>query len=149
MGTGKQPISSAVQPAGRVVQVELALGPVLAELGTARVLALEPEIGPVVGRELATDLEAELEPEIDRVVGRELATDLAAELGIDPPHGHLAVLAKTKSVTAVHRRGLVPLLAAEEDLGAAAETMREQVAAEAVTAWAAADIAAVEVVVAE
>jgi hypothetical protein len=63
-----------------------------------------------------------------------------AELATDQPHGHLAVLARTKSVTAARRLDLVPLLEAEEDLAAAvAETTHEPVAAEAVIAWAAAE----------
>ena len=51
------------------------------------------------------------------------------------PHGHLAVPEKTKSVTALHPHGLVPLLVAVVDLVAVAQTMREQAAAEAVIAW--------------
>src|SRR3954454_17047000 len=63
-----------------------------------------------------------------------------AELATDQPHGHLAVLARTKSVTAARRLDLVPLLEAEEDWAAAvAETTHEPVAAEAVIAWAAAE----------
>jgi hypothetical protein len=47
-----------------------------------------------------------------------------------------AVALRTKSVTAAHRRDLVPLLEAVEDLAAAAaETTREPAAAEAVIAW--------------
>ena len=67
-----------------------------------------------------------------------------AQLEAVPELGHLraqlAVLAlKTKLVTAAHRPDLVPLLEAEEDLAAVAETTREPAAAEAVTAWAAAE----------
>ena len=62
------------------------------------------------------------------------------------PRAQLAVVAlRTKSVTAAHRRDLVPLLEAAEDLAAAvAETTREPAAAEAVIAWEVADIVAVE-----
>ena len=49
---------------------------------------------------------------------------------------------RTKSVIAAHRPDQVPLLAAEEDLAAGAETTREPAAAEAAIAWAAADTAA-------
>jgi hypothetical protein len=92
-------------------------------------VALELEIVPVVV------LERELVP-----VAEELVLVPAAELATDQPHGHLAVLARTKSVTTAHRPDLVPLLEAEEDLAAAvAETTREPVAAEAVIAWAAAE----------
>jgi hypothetical protein len=54
-----------------------------------------------------------------------------------PERGPVAVLLRTKSVIAVHRRGQVHL--AVEDLAVAAETMREPAAAEAATAWAAAE----------
>jgi hypothetical protein len=60
----------------------------------------------------------------------------AVKLVTAQPQGHhLEVLAKTKSVTALRPRGLHPLLTAEEDLAAAAATMREPAVAEAVTAW--------------
>jgi hypothetical protein len=52
MGTGKPRISTAVQLAGRVVQVELALGPVQAELEHVQVQARELETAPVVALEL-------------------------------------------------------------------------------------------------
>ena len=54
-------------------------------------------------------------------------------------HVQQAIPLRTKSVTAAHRPDLVPLLEAEEDLAAVAETTREPAAAEAVTAWAAAE----------
>jgi hypothetical protein len=50
----------------------------------------------------------------------------------------VAVALRTRSATAAHHRGQVPVLAAE-DLAAAAETTREPAAAEAVRAWAAAE----------
>ena len=55
-------------------------------------------------------------------------------------HRHVqpAIPLRTKSVTAAHRPDLVPLLVAE-DLAVAAETTLEPVAAEAATAWAAAE----------
>jgi hypothetical protein len=57
---------------------------------------------------------------------------------------HLAVALRTKSVIAAHHRDPVPLLAVEEDLAAAeAGITREPAAAEAATAWAVADTAAV------
>jgi hypothetical protein len=68
----------------------------------------------------------------------ELANQVA-EQETDPLHGHLAVLAKARSVIAAHRPDLVPLLAAEEDLAAeVVETTHAPAAAEAVAAWAAA-----------
>jgi hypothetical protein len=57
----------------------------------------------------------------------------------------LALLQRTKSVTANHHRGQVRLLAAEEDLAGVAETTRAPAAAEAAIAWAVADTAAVAV----
>ena len=52
------------------------------------------------------------------------------------PRVQLVVALRTKSVTAAHPPGLVPRLAAEEDLVAAvAVTMRDPAAAEAVIAW--------------
>ena len=58
----------------------------------------------------------------------------------DHQRARLAVAPRTKSVTAAHRRGPVPLLEAGEDLAeAVAEITREPVAAEAAIAWAAAE----------
>jgi hypothetical protein len=72
-----------------------------------------------------------------------LAQDLAeAGLAQDRPRGRLAAVARTKSVTAAHRRGL-PLLAAE-DLAAAVETLLVRVVAGAAAAWEAADSTAAE-----
>jgi hypothetical protein len=70
-------------------------------------------------------------------VEEELEHDQAAvEPARNHPPAQLAVAPKIKSVTAAHRRDLVPLLAAEEDLAAAvAGTTREPAAAEAVIAW--------------
>ena len=153
MGTGKQPISTAAaEPAGKVVQVELAPGRVLAkvelgqvavlelliglavvpELETAPVVALELVIGPAVVPELVIgQVKAELElvrvvAELEHVLGE-------AELELVV---RAAVPLRTKSVITPHHRGLVPLLGAEEDLAAAeVETTREPAAAEAVIAW--------------
>ena len=118
-------------------------------------------------RELAIDLAAELAPGIERVeeltpeidqaeavldrgpAVAELERDQAeAVLAQDHPRGQPAVVARTKSVTAAHRRGLVPLLAAEDLAVAAAETSLEPAVVEAATAWEAADLAAVAAVAA-
>jgi hypothetical protein len=169
MGTGKQPISTAApEPAGRVVQVELAPGRVLAELElgqvavlelviglavvpeleTARVVALELVIGPVVARELETAPAAALELVISPGVVPEPETAPAAEEPVpNQPRVQVAVLLRTKSVTAPHHRGLVPAPRVE-DSAAAAETTRVPVAAEVGTAWAAAATAVVVVAVA-
>jgi hypothetical protein len=50
----------------------------------------------------------------------------------------LGVPRRTKSVTAAHHRGLVPVPKRAEDLAAVAETMRDKAAAGAATVWAAA-----------
>ena len=92
--------------------------PVAAQLGLARVVA-ELEHGLVVAK---------------------LERGPVAEPPVpNQPHAQLAVPPRTKSVIAVHHRGRVPLLAAVEDLAAAAaETMRDPAATEAGIAWAAA-----------
>jgi len=76
---------------------------------------------------------------------RELV-QVAAVLVRGHPRAHLAEVAlRTRSVTAAHRPGLVPLLEAEEDLAAAvAETTREPAAAGAAIAWEVAVTVAVE-----
>src|SRR6184192_4156897 len=138
--TGKRRISSAPMPASN-------LG---AELAIAR--AAEPELETVL---VAAELEhaqpvAELglvqvqaEPERDLVVAVPVRGLVEAEPELAPgvaepvrghPRARLAVALRTKSVTAAHRRDL-PLLAAEDLVGGAAETTREPAAAEAVIAW--------------
>jgi hypothetical protein len=73
--------------------------------------------------------------ELAPVVAEQVPGHLRAQLGAPE---------RTKSVTGAHRRDQVPLLAAEEDLAAAAAvTTRDPVAAEAVIAWEVADIAVV------
>jgi hypothetical protein len=124
------------------------------EPAIARAEVLEQVIVPAVVQELATDPEG-LEQVIGLVQVRVLAIVLAAVQALVivlaavrepvsgqaeavPEHDPVAVALRTKSVTAAHRRDLVPLLAAEVDLVAAvAEIMREPAAAEAATAWAA------------
>ena len=154
MGTGKQPISTAAaEPAGKVVQVELAPGRVLAkvELGQVAVLEQELAIAQVVERELPTAPVVALELVIGPAVVPELVIgQVKAELELVRVVAELehvlgeaelelvraAVPLRTKSVITPHHRGLVPLLGAEEDLAAAeVETTREPAAAEAVIAW--------------
>jgi hypothetical protein len=72
-------------------------------------------------------------------VAAELVRALAVKVATAQPHGHLAVPAKTKSVTALHRRDLAAVLTVEDLAAAEAETTLEPVAAEAVTAWEAAE----------
>jgi hypothetical protein len=89
-------------------------------------VAPELQIAPVV-----------VEPGTVRVAVELEHDQVAAVRELDHPRVQLAAVAlRTKSVTAAHRRDLVPLLEAVEDLAAAAaETTREQAAAEAVIAW--------------
>ncbi len=162
MGTGKQRTSLVVRV--RVGRVELEIDRAPAEVGLQgaeiALVAVELEIAPVVV-ELAIDLVAaelgivpvvvELETGLAAV---ELGTDLVAaepERGLvavtpvqDRRRARPAVALKTKLVTAAHRRDLVPLLVAEEDLVAGAEITREPAAAEEVIAWEVADTVAVE-----
>jgi hypothetical protein len=161
MGIGKPRTSTAAaEPAGRVVQVELAPGRGLAELELVQVAVLELVIGLAVVPELETAQVAALELVIDQAAVPELVIGLAVvlELVIGPVVAaelqlvqvvaelehvqgeaalelvRAAVPLRTKSVTAAHRRDLVPRLAAE-DLAAEVETTREPAAAEAVIAW--------------
>jgi hypothetical protein len=106
--------------------------PVAVELGLARAEA-ELEHDPVAA---ALGL-------AQAVVEREHVPP-AAVLARGHPHARLAVAPTTKSVTAAHRRDLVPLLAVEDLAVAAAETTREPVATEAAIAWEVADTVAVE-----
>ena len=122
------------------------------EAATAQAAALEREHAPVAA-ELERD-PAVVELELAPAVAVPEHAPAAAELERDPAvavpaqsrlRARLAAALRTKSVIAAHHPGQVPLLAVEEDLGAAvAETTRVPAAAEAVIAWAAADTVAVE-----
>jgi hypothetical protein len=119
-------VELAIDPVG----VELETDPVGVELETDPV-AVELAIDPV-GVELETDPVA-VELAIVRVAGVPGLDRVAVQ---DHPLDQPVPLAKTKWVTAARRRGLVPVLGAE-DLVGAVETTREPAAVEAVTAWAA------------
>jgi hypothetical protein len=156
MGTGKQRISTGAQleakVAGRRAR-QLERVPVAAVRELSEVVALELPIVPVAALEPVIDLAV---VELGLPIGLAVAgvvkpTDLvAAELGLPIGPGvvlelelvQVAVALRTRSVTAAHRPDLVPLLEAEEDLVAVAETTREPVAAEAAIVWAAAGTAA-------
>jgi len=150
MVTGKQPISSAVRVLVLIaLAAELGTAPVLAELELVQELAVEPlAIGQAAARErvivrgaepvLVIAL-AEVEPGHDPVAAEPVPNQLRAQL---------AVLARTKSVTAAHHRGLVAARRVEDLAAAAAETMHAPVAAEVGTAWEAAATAVVVVAVA-
>ena len=105
----------------RVLQVELALGPVAVPELELDPAAAEREPVPVVV-ELELGQVAALAPVIGPAVVPEL------ELV------QVAVPLRTKSVITQRHRGLVPLLGAE-DLAAEVETTREPAVAEAVIAW--------------
>ena len=77
------------------------------------------------------------EREHDRVAAEPVPNQLRAQL---------AVLPRTKLVTAAHHRGLVAVRRVEDLAAAAAETMHAPVAAEVGTAWEAAATVAVVVV---
>src|SRR5262249_22771282 len=89
-------------------------------------VAVKPGLAQVeVGLALAP---VAAKPELDRVEARVLV--------------QVAAPAKIKLVTAAHRHGQVPRLAAEEDLAAGAGTMGAPAAKEVVAAWVAAVTAA-------
>jgi len=140
------PVAVREQALVLVAALELVIGPaVVPELERGRVAALEQALVLVEALELV--IGPAVVPELER--GPVAAADLElVQVEAVPVPGHLraqlAVALRTKSVTAAHRRGLVPVLAAE-DLAAAAETTREPSAAEAATAWEVADSAAVAV----
>ena len=150
MGIGKpRTNTAAAEPAGRVVQVELAPGRVLAELELGQAVAPELETAPVVALELAIGLvvapelviglvEAELElvqVEPELVIGQVVAVLELVQVPAELELVRAAVPLRTKSVITPHHRGLVPLLGAEDLAAAEVETTREPAAAEAVIAW--------------
>jgi hypothetical protein len=127
------------------------LEPVAESLAIVLAEALVPAIVPAEVQELET-VQVRAVPELETGPGGaelELRTVLVAEPVLEvvqaeepvpnQPHGHLAVPEKTKSVTALHRHDLAAVLMAEDLPVAEAETMHGQAAAEAVTAWAAAE----------
>src|SRR4029077_20559927 len=125
----------------RVVALERAIARVVApERAIARVVALERAIAqaagpglataPVVAPELVIGQAEVVEQEIVQAAGPAIVPAVA-ELALVP----VAVVPRTKSVTAAHHRGQAHLAA--EDLAAVVETTREPAATEAVVAWAA------------
>ena len=148
MGIGRLQINMGAQLEARVADRrvrELELGPVAArELELGPVAAPEPELvqvaaerepvpvvvvlalGPVVAEAVPVPSQP-----LAQVVEQVLAQAVALELVLV----QVAVALRTRSVTAAHRRGLVPLLGAEDLAAAAAETTREPAATEAVIAW--------------
>jgi hypothetical protein len=93
------------------------------ELALAQVAVAEPELVQVLAQlEL---VQVAVEPELETVPVVALELELV----------QLAVALRTKSVTAAHRPGQVPVLTAEDLAVAVAETTRKPAAAEAVIAW--------------
>ena len=125
-------------------RISLAGRELAARVAGSRVLGLE--LARVVAQELAhvravAELErvqvAEAELEHGPAAGGLVLVQAVAALETDQPHGHLAILAETKSVTVAHHRGLAhPVV---EDLAAVAEIMRERAATEVAAAWVAAE----------
>jgi hypothetical protein len=86
-----------------------------------------------------------VELEHDQVVAELVVQVVVPELVLGHQRGLLPAALRTKSVTAVHRRGQVAALAVE-DLAEVAETTREPAATEAAAAWEAAVTAVAAVV---
>jgi hypothetical protein len=114
--------------------VAIELAPELAQR-TVPVVALELAAVPAEVQALAIDQAAVPVLLIALAEAQEPET---VQAPVEREHIPVAVRLKTKSAIATHPRGLRPLLAAEEDLAAAAEIMPEPAATEAAVAWAAA-----------
>jgi hypothetical protein len=158
MGTGKRRISTAARLEAKVeggpvlelehvlVQAELELVLVQVELEHVLVqvvlehvpVQVELEHVPVAAELALVQAAAVLARELVQVEGVPVPSQPLAQL-VEQVRAQLAVALRTKSVTAARRPDLVPLLEAEEDLAAVAETTLEPVAAEAAKAWAAAE----------
>jgi hypothetical protein len=119
---------------GIVPELELGIVPAVAALGIAQV-EVELAIVQAVAEQGTVQVEVELalvQPE----VALEPVIDLAEGLEIGHPLAHPAGLLRTRSGIGAHRRGLVPVLGAE-DLAGAVVTTLEPAAVGAVKAWAA------------
>lgn len=104
--------------------------------GAAPMLAIVPGVVP----ELAIDLAEVQAPVIVLAEVREPETVQVEGVPVrNHLHARLAVPLRTKWVIAVHHRGRVPLLTVEDLAAEVVETTLEQAAAEAVTAWEAAE----------
>jgi len=142
-----------VVPAALVVPEDPAVlvALVVPENPAVRVASVVPEDPVVRVVQESPAVPVALEQELNRVEGPELvqvAVELArGQVEAVPEPDLVAVLLRTKSVTAAHHRGLVPAPRVE-DSAAAAETTRVPVAAEVGTAWEAAATAVVVVAVA-
>ena len=124
--------AALVVPAVRVALVEWEdpVGPAVQESPAVRVALVEWEdpVEPAVQESPAVQVAPEREL-VQVVAALEHVQEEAEQALVQA-----AVPLRTKSVIAPHRRGLVPLLGAE-DLAAEVETTREPAVAEAVIAW--------------
>jgi hypothetical protein len=148
MGTGKRRINSGV----RVLVAQAALAIAQAEELEHDQVVAELEHDPVAAGLVLAQVAAErvlaqaaAELELAQVVAELVVQVVVPELVLGHQRGLLAAALRTKSVTAVHRRGQVAALAVE-DLAEVAETTREPAATEAAAAWEAAVTAVAAVV---
>jgi hypothetical protein len=136
-------LAELAELAARVGLVELA--ELAAQVGLAALveLAAQAELVELAAQEGLAELAAQVaqeglaELEIARVAALELEIAQVAVLETKHLAAQAAVVLRTRSVTAAHRRGLVPVPKRVGDLAAAAETTRAPAAAEAAKAWAA------------
>ena len=145
MVTGELRTSMEARLAGRAADVkglELEIAQVAAlELEIVPVAALGPAIVRVVALERETS-EVEIVPvealELEIVQVQVLEREIVQVAELEPEIVPVAVALRIKLGTAAHPRGLVPLLAAAEDMAAeVVETTPGPAVAEAATAWAA------------
>jgi Protein of unknown function (DUF2950) len=151
-GTGKRRISTAPMPVSSL-GAELALA--LAAVPELEHVPVEAELEPAQVEAELERVPVEVAPVLVPVVAQPELVPVEVALGLVPVAAELqlaqvvvelelvpvAVALRTRSVTAVHHHGLVPLRAAE-DLAAAAEITRDPAAPGEVVAWAVAGTAA-------
>jgi hypothetical protein len=161
MATETRPINSA--DAGPVVRVALVVSedPAVSAVRAALVVSEDPAVSAVQAALVVSEDPVVPAVRVALAVSEDPAVRVALVVSEDPvvPAVRAALVVsespvvpvalerelvrvpvalKIKSVTTAHRRGLVPVPAAE-DLVAAAETTREPAAAEAAKAWEAAE----------
>src|SRR5439155_24021587 len=129
-GEGGEPVGAEV-PGRPAVQVALV------EWGAPVVAAVQESLAVQVA---LVEWEDPVEPAVQESPAVQVAPErelvqVEAVPAREHPRARPAVALRTRSVTAAHRRGLVPLLGAEDLVAAAAETTRERAAAEVVIAW--------------
>jgi hypothetical protein len=133
------------EPVAREELAELAVQEAreaLAELAVQEAREALAELAVQEAREALAELAVQ---EAREALAELVVQVVVPELVLGHQRGLLAVALRTKSVTAVHRRGQVAALAVE-DLAEVAETTREPAATEAAAAWEAAVTAVAAVV---